>query len=89
MFTHTHNGGPGDAIKTEAWALRRLVSIFAQVARRPHVPRDAQMRKLFVCIGIDVDRASNSQGPSYDNTFANVYSSFFAFFKCFVETLKH
>ncbi|CAL1132195.1 unnamed protein product [Cladocopium goreaui] len=42
-------------IKTEAWILRRLITIFAQVARRPHIPRDPQMRRLFAAIGINVE----------------------------------
>ena len=46
----------------EAWLLRRLVTIFSQAAKRPHVPRDAQMRKLFSCIGINLESAP-SEGP--------------------------
>ncbi|CAK9107354.1 unnamed protein product [Durusdinium trenchii] len=53
-----------DVIKTEAWALRRLVSIFGGVTRRPHIPRDKQLRKLFSCVGIDVDQGS---GPAEEN----------------------
>ena len=39
----------------EAWILRRLVSLFGQVTRRPHVPRDPQLRQLFKIVGIDFD----------------------------------
>ena len=53
-----YNRCPGSAIKTEAWVLRRLVSIFGGVARRPHRPRDPEMVRLFECIGIDLSITS-------------------------------
>ncbi|CAL1147700.1 unnamed protein product [Cladocopium goreaui] len=46
------------AIKTEAWILRRLVSLFGQVTRRPHVPRDPRLRQLFKIVGIDFESES-------------------------------
>lgn len=68
LYMHSHSG---DSIKTEAWILRRLVSVFAQAARRPHVPRDAGLRKLFQTVGIDfnsyqpgiLDKKYGSQHP--------------------------
>lgn len=36
----------------QGWALRRLVTEFARAARRPHVPREAGMRNLFLTAGI-------------------------------------
>ena len=56
---HSTSFGPGADIKTEAWVLRRLVSVFGQVTRRPHIPRDPQMKHLFTLVGIDVTRSSN------------------------------
>lgn len=56
---HSTSFGPGADIKTEAWILRRLISIFGQVTRRPHIPRDPQMKHLFTVVGIDVTRSSN------------------------------
>ena len=53
--------GSGVTINTEAWVLRRLITIFSQVARRPHIPRDPQMRRLFEAIGIKVEPVS--EGP--------------------------
>lgn len=52
----------GETIKTEAWVLRRLVTIFSQVARRPHVPRDAQMRRLFSVVGIEASPTAEPTG---------------------------
>lgn len=52
------------AIKTEAWILRRLVSLFGQVTRRPHVPRDPRLRQLFKIVGIDFESESGTNGAS-------------------------
>ena len=43
---------PGGTVKMQGWALRRLVTEFARAARRPHVPREAGMRNLFLTAGI-------------------------------------
>ena len=57
--SHSISFGPGADIKTEAWILRRLISVFGQVTRRPHIPRDPQMKLQFTLVGIDVTRSSN------------------------------
>ena len=56
--SYPNNLCPGAAIKTEAWILRRLVSLFAQITRRPHVPRDQRLRELFKIVGIDFEQES-------------------------------
>ena len=39
-------------VLTEAWVIRRLITIFKKCAKRPHVPRDAGVRELFSRSGI-------------------------------------
>ena len=36
----------------QAWSLRQLVSQFGRAARRPHVPREAAMRSLYVAADV-------------------------------------
>ena len=45
----------GAAIKAHAWSLRQLVTQFGRAARRPHVPREAAMRSLFISAGIPLE----------------------------------
>ena len=42
----------GASIKADAWILRRLVSVLGRAARRPHTPRDQDMRDMFEGLGI-------------------------------------
>lgn len=51
----------GEDIKTKAWILRKLVSVLAGAARRPHIPRSPEMRQLFRATGIEVPE-SNAVG---------------------------
>ena len=44
----------GSDHRVQAWGLRRLVSVFARAARRPHIPREKWMRKLFIEAGIEL-----------------------------------
>lgn len=50
----------GGIIKAEAWVLRRMVSIFSMVARRPHTPRERGIQQLFEAIGISPTGGSSS-----------------------------
>ena len=36
----------------QAWSLRQLVTQFGRAARRPHVPREAAMRQLYVAADV-------------------------------------
>ena len=38
----------------QAWCLRRLISTYNAIARRPHIPREKELRRLFRSQGIDV-----------------------------------
>lgn len=52
---------PGVAIRSEAHILKKLVGLFARVAKRGHRPREAGIRELMVVSGIDVpDRSLRS-----------------------------
>ena len=42
----------GSEIKMQAWSLRQLVTQFGRAARRPHVPREAAMRQLYVAADV-------------------------------------
>ena len=74
---------PGGAIKTEAWILRRLVSIFSSVARRPHTPREKGLRDLYGAVGITLgsleadENAEDPEGPSM--CFSSVHTKFIRF----------
>ena len=51
--------GLGDVIRVEAWILRRLVFLFARVARRGHRPREHNIRLLMEAAGIPVPSSRN------------------------------
>ena len=61
---------PGDAIRTEAWILRRLVTTFGQVTKRPHVTRYPQLRKLFNAVGIEIPETKSSSSLGYTANFS-------------------
>ena len=48
----------GSHQRVQAWGLRRLVSVFARAARRPHIPREPWMRKLYVEADIELPEGS-------------------------------
>ena len=41
-----------------AWALRRLITEFARAAKRPHIPREAAMRSLYIQADIPLPEGS-------------------------------
>ena len=41
-------------MKTEAWVLRNLITTLTTAAKRPHIPRSPEFRKLFKAMGIVV-----------------------------------
>ena len=42
----------GGETRKEAWKVRRLLSAFTRVARRPHWPREKAMQRIFEAAGI-------------------------------------
>lgn len=39
----------------QAWSLRRLISTYNYLTRRPHVPRERVLRRMMRAQGLDVD----------------------------------
>lgn len=46
---------PGHVVALQAWGLRRMISCYNGVARRPHVPRERVLRRIMRSQGIDVE----------------------------------
>lgn len=46
--------GSGATSRTEAWKVKRLVSVFSRQAKRGHYPREVAMRRIFMEAGIDL-----------------------------------
>ena len=44
----------GEAYKAHAWRVRNLITTFCQVAKRPHRPRERNIRRLYKMVGIAV-----------------------------------
>ena len=42
----------GTTIKTQAWMIRRLISLFSRTAKRPHQPRQADLRAMMQEVGM-------------------------------------
>ena len=38
----------------QAWALRRMISVYNSVTRRPHVPREKALRRILISQGFDI-----------------------------------
>ena len=53
----------GNSIVIQAWALRRMVSVFNCVTRRPHVPREVALRRLLRSQGFDIPLEMPMRGP--------------------------
>jgi hypothetical protein len=41
-------------VHTQAWFLRRCLTLYNDVVRRPHLPREEQIRNLLANTGIDL-----------------------------------
>lgn len=54
----------GNMIVIQAWALRRMVSVFNSVTRRPHIPREVALRRLLRNQGFDIPLQMPMRGPS-------------------------
>lgn len=59
--------GWGAVVSSHAWALRRMVSTYNAITRRPHVPRERALRQIMADqgLGVEVDpppRSSPSSG---------------------------
>ena len=49
----------------QAWALRRMISVYNSVTRRPHVPRERALRRILISQGFDIDLESPPRsGPA-------------------------
>ncbi len=46
---------PGHVVALQAWGLRRMISCYNGVTRRPHVPRERVLRRIMRSQGIDVE----------------------------------
>lgn len=44
----------GNAAGSQAWCIKRLVTVFSRAAKRPHRPRSLVLRRLMVLAGIDI-----------------------------------
>lgn len=42
-------------ILVQAWAVRRLISTYNYLCRRPHVPREREIRRMMISQGIAID----------------------------------
>lgn len=58
----------GQVVNIQAWAVRRLVSTYNYLCRRPHVPREREIRRLMISqgIAIDLDAPSGGSAPNPD-----------------------
>ena len=45
----------GHVVNIQAWAIRRMISMYNYLLRRPHVPRERPLRRLMRSQGIDVE----------------------------------
>jgi|Cyp1metagenome_2_1107374.scaffolds.fasta_scaffold00077_9 hypothetical protein len=48
----------GETVKIEAWIIKRLVYIFARLAKRGHRPRQESLRELMEIAGLPVPERS-------------------------------
>ena len=48
----------GETVKIEAWIIKRLVYIFARLAKRGHRPRQPALRELMEIAGLPVPERS-------------------------------
>ena len=45
----------GNVVTIQAWALRRMISVYNSVTRRPHVPRERALRRILISQGFDIE----------------------------------
>lgn len=50
-------------MEMQAWALRRMISVYNSVTRRPHVPRELALRRILISQGFDVPLEMPRPGP--------------------------
>ena len=51
-------------MEMQAWALRRMISVYNSVTRRPHVPRELALRRILRSQGFDVPLEMPRPGPA-------------------------
>ena len=45
----------GNVVYIQAWALRRLISTYNYLIRRPHIPRERPLRRIMISQGINIE----------------------------------
>ena len=53
---------------SQAWALRRMISTYNAITRRPHLPRERALRQIMAeqGLGVEVDPPARSTNPGSD-----------------------
>ena len=45
----------GNVVTIQAWGLRRMISVYNGVTRRPHVPREKALRRILISQGFEIE----------------------------------
>ena len=66
IIDQTLNPASGGIIRSQAWALRRMISTYNAITRRPHIPRECGLRQVMhdLGLGAGVDPPSASSTSS-------------------------
>lgn len=54
-------------MKCQGWGLRRMISIYNDVVRRPHLPRDRALVRIMSALGIDTTAATSGPDGNPDS----------------------
>lgn len=57
----------GHVVNIQSWGLRRLISTYNYLLRRPHVPREKPLRRIMKSQGIDIDADFTPSTPADGN----------------------
>ena len=57
----------GHVVNIQSWGLRRLISTYNYLLRRPHVPREKPLRRIMKSQGIDIDVDFTPSTPADGN----------------------
>ena len=58
---------PGSTIHMQAWALRRMLSLFNAVTRRPHKPREPAIREMMKAMGMELNGPQEADGSGEES----------------------
>ena len=50
-------------MEIQAWGLRRMISVFNLVTRRPHIPRELAVRRILISQGFQIPLEMPRPGP--------------------------